>query len=116
MNKFIRNFLLVGVVGVGSLSLGGCTMLQSFVSGATGSWWGRTTDDDYDTTKIEPVYCYRGLAKPDCYPQPLPASSRRQLIGQQAPYKSAKQLAAEKEAADQEQNPDGTARSGDAKR
>ena len=75
--------------------------MQSTVSSATTGWWGRTGDDNYDPSKIQPVYCYSSLSSPECYSEPLPAGSKRKLIGEQHPYKSAKQIADEKEAAAQ---------------
>ena len=106
MNKFSRISFLAIIAISASFALSGCVLMQSTVAGATSGWWGRTGDDNYDSTKIQPVYCYSSLSSPECYAEPLPEGSNRKLIGAQYPYKSAKQIADEKEVAAQ-QNPGG---------
>ncbi|MCX8505815.1 MAG: hypothetical protein ORN98_04285 [Alphaproteobacteria bacterium] len=99
MTKFSQRAFLAVIAFSTSLGLGGCTLMQSTVANSTSGWWSR--DDSYDPTKIQPVYCYKSLSAPECYAEPLPAGSNRSLIGEQHPYKSAKQIADEKEAAAQ---------------
>ena len=100
MNRHFTNFHLaiLAILAIGAVfSLSGCMLLQSTVVNTTSGYWGRTADDNYDPTKIAPVYCYASLSQPECYDAPLPPGTKRRLIGEQHPYKNAKQIAAEKE-------------------